>query len=75
VPKNPGLIRQRAKTFDKGIDQWLDSTHWSFRLIECIVNLLRYSVGHADFCRLVQKITVSAIVISGVTEPIFIKFA
>jgi len=32
-------------------------------------------VRHADICRLVQKGAASTLVISGVTGPIFIKFA
>jgi len=37
--------------------------------------LLRYSVEYADFCRLVAKVSVSVLVISGVSESILMKFA
>jgi len=38
-------------------------------------HLLRYSVQYANFRRLVQKDVVVTLTISGLTEPILIKFA
>jgi len=37
--------------------------------------LLRYLVGYANFCRVVQNGAVVTLVISGVTRPILINFA
>jgi len=45
------------------------------KLVKIMQYLPRYSVGYADFCRLVQKGAVVTLTISGVTGPIFIKFA
>jgi len=40
-----------------------------------ILQILANLVQNADFCRFVQKGVVFAIVISGITGPILIKFA
>jgi len=39
------------------------------------LQLLRYLVGYADFCRIVQKGAVVALVIYRITRQILIKFA